>query len=73
MIGDPDQSIYGFRGADAECFENLKKLYSDLEVISLKENYWSSPQILCAADPCGGRTYPDSLRRNVRVSKECSG
>ena len=50
VIGDPDQSIYGFRGADAECFENLKKLYSDLEVISLKENYRSSPQILCAAE-----------------------
>ena len=49
VIGDPDQSIYGFRGADAECFEKLKKEYNDLEVIRLRENYRSSPQILSAA------------------------
>lgn len=49
VIGDPDQSIYGFRGADAECFEKLKKEYSDLETVALKENYRSSPQILNAA------------------------
>lgn len=49
VIGDPDQSIYGFRGADAACFERLKKEYSDLETVTLKENYRSSPQILNAA------------------------
>ncbi len=49
VIGDPDQSIYGFRGADAECFDKLKKEYSDLETVVLKENYRSSPQILNAA------------------------
>lgn len=49
VIGDPDQSIYGFRGADAKCFDKLKKEYSDLETVTLKENYRSSPQILNAA------------------------
>ncbi len=49
VIGDPDQSIYGFRGADASCFERLKQEYSDLELVELKENYRSSPQILNAA------------------------
>ncbi len=49
VIGDPDQSIYGFRGADSACFERLGKEYDDLEVISLKENYRSVPQILKAA------------------------
>ena len=49
VIGDPDQSIYGFRGADSACFERLKKEYDDLEVVSLKENYRSAPQILKAA------------------------
>lgn len=49
VIGDPDQSIYGFRGADSTCFERLKEEYDDLELISLKENYRSSPQILEAA------------------------
>ncbi len=49
VIGDPDQSIYGFRGADAKCFDKLKKEYSDLETVTLRENYRSSPQILKAA------------------------
>ena len=50
VIGDPDQSIYGFRGADAACFDRLKMEYDDLELITLKENYRSSPQILRAAE-----------------------
>lgn len=49
VIGDRDQSIYGFRGADSKCFDHLQEIYQDLEVIRLKENYRSSPQILGAA------------------------
>lgn len=49
VIGDPDQSIYGFRGADGACFERLQEEYDDLEMIHLTENYRSSPQILQAA------------------------
>ena len=48
-IGDADQSIYGFRGADADCFEKLKEEYPDLELIQLKENYRSTPQIVDTA------------------------
>ena len=62
VIGDPDQSIYGFRGADAECFEKLAKDYPDLEVIGLKENYRSAPQILTAAEAVMGRG--ERLRAN---------
>ena len=53
VIGDPNQSIYGFRGADAGCFERLR---ADVEetggefcLVELKENYRSTPQILEAA------------------------
>ncbi len=55
VIGDPDQSIYGFRGADPRCFDKLGEAYPDLEVIELKENYRSSPQILSAAQNMLGR------------------
>lgn len=48
-IGDPDQSIYGFRGSDAHCFERLQKDYPGLRVIQLEENYRSSGKILSAA------------------------
>lgn len=58
VIGDPNQSIYGFRGADALCFERLEKEIDGLEVIRLKENYRSSPQIIAAASAlwCGDKS-----------------
>lgn len=49
VIGDPDQSIYGFRGADAACFDQLAARLPNLRVISLKQNYRSTPQILESA------------------------
>ena len=49
VIGDPDQSIYGFRGADAACFHALKASRPDTEEIILRQNYRSSPEILRAA------------------------
>ena len=50
VIGDPNQSIYGFRGADADCFDRLRGEYPDLCEITLRENYRSTPQILSAAE-----------------------
>lgn len=46
VIGDPDQSIYSFRGTDAACFEHLKKEYPSLIDIVLNENYRSVPAVL---------------------------
>lgn len=47
-IGDPDQSIYGFRGSHPEFFYNFPQQFS-CTLASLKENYRSSPTILQAA------------------------
>lgn len=49
VIGDADQSIYGFRGADSDCFRRLAKETAHLYVAELEENYRSSPEILSAA------------------------
>ncbi len=49
VIGDPDQSIYGFRGCDSRCFVHLAEEYPQLETIRLEENYRSTPDILHAA------------------------
>ncbi len=48
-IGDPDQSIYGFRGAHGEAPAFFKDAWPNLEVIPLRENYRSAPAILNAA------------------------
>ena len=49
VIGDPDQSIYGFRGSDARCFEKLKEDYPDMQEIRLAWNYRCAPAVLHAA------------------------
>lgn len=51
VIGDPDQSVYGFRGASGACFKRLREELPALRVIHLAENYRSTPQILSCAHP----------------------
>jgi len=51
VIGDPDQSIYGFRGAAGPCFQRLAEDIPDLREIRLSANYRSTPEILRAALP----------------------
>ncbi|WP_199694170.1 UvrD-helicase domain-containing protein, partial [Sorangium cellulosum] len=48
-IGDPDQAIYGFRGADVGFFFRFQQDYPDARVIRLKRNYRSSRPIVEAA------------------------
>lgn len=49
VIGDPDQSIYGFRGSDAHCFARLSTDFPGLRQITLLQNYRSTPEILSSA------------------------
>lgn len=46
VIGDPDQSIYGFRGSTPYCFERLAQDFSESQTIRLTDNYRSTPEIL---------------------------
>ena len=48
-VGDPDQSIYGWRSAEVKNLKRVQKLYSDTLVIYLEDNYRSSGAILLAA------------------------
>jgi len=49
VIGDPDQSIYGFRGSNIKYFKYFKKDYPDAEIIYLTRNYRSTQTILDAS------------------------
>jgi DNA helicase-2/ATP-dependent DNA helicase PcrA len=49
VIGDPDQAIYGFRGADVRYFERFCEDYPDAVTVQLHQNYRSTETILQAS------------------------
>lgn len=67
IVGDDDQSIYGFRGASADFMIGFDKLYPDARTVVLKENFRSTEELVAAGQQL--------IQGNVnRIRKDiCSG
>ena len=62
VVGDPNQSIYGFRGSDPQHFYNFPRRFPSAAIISLKKNYRSSRTIVQASDALIAHNQNDAPR-----------
>lgn len=84
IVGDPDQSIYGFMGAKIDNIINIKNKFN-MNVIQLKENYRSTPNIVAFSNDIKSLfetkidgledciSYSDGLQNNkIRIMDYCN-
>ena len=68
MVGDDDQSIYGWRGARIENIQKFARDFRGVTTFKLEENYRSTPKILAAANAVIANNA-GRLGKNLRTSK----
>jgi DNA helicase-2/ATP-dependent DNA helicase PcrA len=69
VVGDDDQSIYGFRGANLSNILDFKKRYPGSQEVTLIQNYRSTKQILDRSYRLIGNNSPDRLEDRLGIDK----
>ncbi len=68
IVGDPDQTIYSWRGADVGFFNNFDKFLSDAKTIVLDENYRSTPEILAVSNALISKNE-DRIEKSLKATR----
>ena len=73
VVGDDDQSIYKFRGAEVENILTFPEKFPGTEIIKLERNYRSTASILHAADLVVKKNHHGSLEKTLVADREGGG
>lgn len=68
IVGDPDQTIYSWRGADVRYFNEFPEKFRGAKTILLDTNYRSTPEILAACNSLISRNT-DRLDKRLKAAK----
>ena len=68
-VGDDDQSIYSWRGAEIKNFLEFDKIYQNTKVIRLEQNYRSSKNILSVASSLISNNQ-NRVGKNLETTKD---
>ncbi|HWQ58119.1 MAG TPA: UvrD-helicase domain-containing protein [Clostridia bacterium] len=63
IVGDPDQTIYTWRGASVHYLLDFEKEFPNVKTVMMMRNYRSTPQVIAAADSLIGKN-------KLRIKKE---
>jgi len=66
VIGDPNQAIYGFRGATAVCFTRFRQDFPSARTMRLGRNYRSTDTIVAVAAQVIGDGMPEDITRPMQ-------
>ena len=67
VVGDDDQAIYGWRGADVRNILEFPKHFPGTRIVTLEENYRSFAPILTVANAVSGANKPEAMRKELRA------